>query len=500
MLSLITFIPVIGAVLIAIAPRNFAKNIALSAALASFLFSIGLLTRFNSAFAGYQFVQTLAWLPQFGIQYKLGLDGINLWLVLLTTFIFPIAIGASRFSINRDEKLYYILMLLMQTATLGVFLALDLFLFYVFWEFALVPMYFIIGIWGGERRVYASLKFFLYTMAGSVFMLIAILVLANYGGTFDIEQLAFNNAKFSGNILLFLAFAIAFAIKVPMFPFHSWLPDAHVEAPTPGSVILAAVLLKMGSYGLIRFNLSLFPEASRAMAPLMIALAVIGILYGAIVAFAQSDMKKLIAYSSVSHMGYVVLGIFALNTLGVQGAILQMVNHGLSTGGLFLIVGFVYERLHTRQMNKLGGLWSKMPLYGTLALLFVLSSVGLPAMNGFVGEFVILQGAFQRNWVSAAFATFGMVLSAIYLLTMYQKVFLGKYAGDTKPNDDHAHSHDVHSTNGGVKLLDLNVGEVVAVLPLLALCFYIGIYSLPFFARMSTSVAHLLSQVGTVVR
>ena len=380
------------------------------------------------------------------------------------------------------DRLYFVLVLLLESAMFGVFTARDWSLFYVFWEFALVPMYFIIGVWGGERRVYASVKFFIYTMAGSVLMLIAILVLGINAKSFDLEIVAKNN-PFGANSLMFLAFAVAFAIKVPLFPFHTWLPDAHVEAPTAGSVILAAVLLKMGSYGLIRFNLQLFPEASRVWAPLMIVLALIGILYGAVVAFAQSDAKKLVAYSSVSHMGYIVLGIFALNQIGVQGALLQMVNHGLSTGGLFLIIGYIYERRHTREMAKFGGIWARMPLYGTLALLFVLSSVGLPALNGFVGEFVILQGAFQHSPLATAFAAFGMVLSAVYLLTMFQKVFLGE-------SRDEANN----------TLVDLNWREVATVVPLLVMCFVIGLYAAPFLGAMNSSVAGLLAGSGLAMR
>lgn len=490
MLSLITFIPVIGALLVLLLSKQLARSVALVASLASFVLGLMVLNGFNAAQAGFQYVEAAPWIPQFGISYKLGVDGISLWLLMLTVFIFPIAIWASPGAIQHSEKTYYALVLLMETATLGVFLSLDMFLFYVFWEFALVPMYFIIGLWGGQRRIYASLKFFLYTMAGSVLMLIAILVMGVQGKTFDYEALV-KQGLHSANVSLFLIFALAFAIKVPMFPFHSWLPDAHVEAPTPGSVILAAVLLKMGSYGLIRYNLALFPQASQQFAPLMIVLAVIGILYGAIVAFAQSDMKKLIAYSSVSHMGYIILGIFSLNELGVQGAILQMINHGLSTGGLFLVVGYIYERMHTREMGKMGGLWAKMPVYGTVALLFVLSSVGLPALNGFVGEFVILQGAFQSNPLWTGLAAVGMVLGAVYLLTMYQKVFLGKGKDDAA--DDHdAHGAHGHAASAGHGLLDLNWRELASAIPLIVLCFYIGLASTPFFAAMSASVSKLL--------
>jgi NADH-quinone oxidoreductase subunit M len=497
MLSLITFLPAIGALLIAFSPKRLAQPIALLTSLGAFLVSLGVLSGYDATVGGYQFLESLTWIERFGIGYRMGVDGISIWLVMLTTFIFPIAIWFSSGSINTREKEYYALLLLMQTAALGVFLSLDLFLFYVFWEFALVPMYLLIGVWGGERRVYASLKFFIFTMLGSVLMLLAILYIGYSAQTFDVQVLTAQK-NFSGSTWLFLAFAAAFLIKVPLFPFHSWLPDAHVEAPTAGSVILAAVLLKMGTYGLIRFNLGLFPEASQQFALSIQILAVIGILYGAAVAFAQTDAKKLIAYSSVSHMGYIVLGIFALNPIGIQGALLQMVNHGLSTGGLFLIIGFIYDRLHTRDMAKLGGLWGKMPVYGTLALLFVLSSVGLPALNGFVGEFTILLGAFQSNpWLSAI-ATVGMVLAAAYLLTFFQKVFLGKYAGDAG-HDSHA-AHDDHAAHGGSALLDLNWREVIACVPLLIMCFVIGLYATPFFGVMANSVESLLRTTGLALR
>lgn len=486
MLSLIIFLPLIGAILIALLPHSataWMRAGAIIFSLATFVLSVVMLFGFNTAQAGYQFAESADWIKQYGIGYRLGVDGISLWLVMLTTFIFPIALFASPGAVHDRLKEYYVLVLLMETATLGVFLALDMFLFYVFWEFALVPMYFLIGVWGGERRIYATMKFFIYTMAGSLLMLLAILYLGINGGTFDLPTLVAQNGAWTASVPLFLAFAIAFAIKVPLFPFHSWLPDAHTEAPTPGSVILAAVLLKMGAYGLIRFNLALFPEASKQFAPLMIVLAVIGILYGAIVAFAQTDAKRLVAYSSVSHMGYIVLGIFSMNALGVQGAILQMVNHGISTGGLFLIVGYIYERRHTREMARFGGIWSKMPLYGTLALLFVLSSMGLPALNGFVGEFVILQGAFQANWLWAGFAALGMILSAIYLLTFYQKIFLGE-------------SRDAAND----KLVDVNPREVLTVVPLLVLTLVIGLYSLPFFNAMSASVTSLLTTAGMAMK
>lgn len=486
LLSIVLFTPLAGMLVLLLLPgsnKNLIRIWANIAAAAGFLVSLPLVFRFDKNAEGFQMVERYDWIPALGVKYYLGIDGISLLLVMLTTLLGFLAILSSWSAIDRHLKAYYAMFLLQQTGMIGVFISLDFFLFYVFWEVVLVPMYFIIGVWGGERRVYASVKFFIYTMAGSALMLVAILFMGVSGGTFDLERLAAQNSLWSANTLLFLAFAIAFVIKVPLFPFHSWLPDAHTEAPTPGSVILAAVLLKMGAYGLIRFNLSLFPEASRQLAPLMIALAVIGILYGAIVAFAQSDAKRLIAYSSVSHMGYIVLGIFSLNQLGVQGALLQMINHGLSTGGLFMVVGYLYERRHTREMARFGGVWAKMPLYGALALILVLSSVGLPALNGFVGEFVILQGAFQANQLWTAFAALGMVLSAVYLLTFYQKIFLGE-------------SRDPANE----KLTDITWREALAVAPLIVLCFVIGLYSLPFFSAMSASVNSLLGAAGMVMR
>jgi NADH-quinone oxidoreductase subunit M len=378
-----------------------------------------------------------------------------------------------------------IFFLLLETGMIGVFLAMDLFLFYVFWEFTLVPMYFLIGIWGGERRMYAAVKFFLYTMAGSILMLLAILWLGLAGGTFSVPDLiAQGNIPGNVQFWLFLAFAAAFAIKVPMWPLHSWLPDAHVEAPTAGSVILAGVLLKMGTYGFLRFNLALFPQAAVQLAPTMALLAVIGILYGAAVSYAQRDVKKLVAYSSVSHLGFVMLGLFALNPQGIQGGILQMVNHGLSTGALFLIVGMIYERRHTRELEAFGGLWKVMPVYAALTLIVTLSSMGLPGLNGFVGEFTILLGAFGSPAIGspwyAGLAALGVILAAIYMLYMFQKMFLGPLSKDE---------------NRGLK--DIGAREILCLVPLVVLIFWIGLYPRPFFDLMGPSVDRLVAALQT---
>ncbi len=371
--------------------------------------------------------------------------------------------------------------LLLETGMLGVFLAQDLILFYIFWEFTLIPMYFLIGIWGGERRIYAAVKFFLFTMFGSLLMLAAILWLGLSQGTFAAPELIGGSGlPYTTQLILFLAFALAFAIKVPMWPMHTWLPDAHVEAPTAGSVILAGVLLKMGTYGFLRFNLSLFPQVAVQAAPWIALLAVIGILYGAMVAFVQPDVKKLVAYSSVSHLGFVMLGLFALNPLGVQGSILQMINHGLSTGALFLIVGMIYERRHTRQLDQFGGIWKVMPVFGALSLIVMLSSVGLPGLNGFVGEFSILLGAFTSKAIGYGFfaimAAIGVILAAVYLLHMFQKVFLGQITRDENKS-----------------LVDLNPREIATLVPLLIVIFWIGIYPKPFFALIAPAVEKLLA-------
>jgi NADH-quinone oxidoreductase subunit M len=451
---------------------------------------LGLLVYFVPGQVEPQFVDRAVWVPQWGINYFLGVDGISLWLVLLTTLLLPIAILSSWNAIHDRLKEYLIFMLLLETGLVGVFVSLDAFLFYVFWEFTLVPMYFLIGIWGGPRRMYAAVKFFLYTMAGSILMLLAIISLwltaqTQGHGTFDLFELikVANGLPLQIQMWLFIAFAAAFAIKVPLWPLHSWLPDAHVEAPTAGSVILAGVLLKMGTYGFLRFNLQLFPAATVQAASFIAILAVVGIIYGAIVSFAQTDVKKLVAYSSVSHMGFVMLGIFSLTPQGLQGAILQMLNHGISTGALFLIVGMIYERKHTRELAAFGGLAKLMPVYGALSLIVVLSSMGLPGLNGFVGEFTILLGAFgskalvPQGWIYTAFAASGVILAAVYMLWMFQRVYLG----EVKPENQ--------------DMQDLSVREEWMMVPFVILIFVIGLFPAPFLGVMSSSVTALLARL-----
>ena len=499
-LSLITYIPLLGALAIIFlfpkAKTGPIKAFATFVAAVDLAVSLPLWWVFDRAKDGYQFVEKVSWIPSLGVNYHFGIDGITLLLILLTTIIGLIAVYGSYSAITERQKEYYVLLLLLQTFMIGTFCCLDLFLFYVFWEVMLVPMYFLIGVWGGARRLYAAIKFFLYTLAGSVLMLLGIIALYFYNttgflgykglgnaATFSIENLTAVAAGMPAQlqIWLFFAFFFGFAIKVPMFPFHTWLPDAHTEAPTAGSVILAAVLLKMGTYGFVRFSLPMFPEAVRnhRVSGMMAALAIIGIVYGAMVTLVQKDMKKLIAYSSVSHLGFVMLGIFALNMAGIQGGVLQMINHGISTGGLFLLVGVVYERRHTRMIADYGGLAKQMPIYATYFLIMALSSMGLPLLNGFIGEFSILQGAFARNFWWAFFAATGIVLGAAYLLWLYQRIFFGEI---TNP--------------ANARLGDLTMREQLTLAPLVVLALWIGLYPKPIFDVLRRPSERIVQAVG----
>lgn len=492
-LSIVTFVPLAGAILLLFIRReqeNKIRMVSLLVAGVTFLITLALPLSFDFASAEMQFVERASWIPAIGVTYVMGMDGISLWLVCLTALITPIAVLCSWEAITDRVKEYHVFILLIHTGMMGVFLALDFFLFYVFWEVVLVPMYFLIGIWGHPaRRLYAAIKFFLYTLFGSVVMLLGILaVYFNAGAqtgtyTFDILELMkvsypWSPSLFSFQNLVWLAFFISFAIKVPMFPFHTWLPDAHTEAPTAGSLILAAVLLKMGTYGFVRFSLPMFPEATLYFVPFMVTLSIVAIIYGAMVCLVQRDMKRLIAFSSVSHMGFVMLGMFALNMQGLQGSILQMVNHGLSTGALFLIVGLIYDRIHSRMIADMGGLSSVMPVYATLFAITMLSSIGLPGLNGFIGEFLILVGAFKVSWVWAVFAVTGIVLGAAYMLWLFQRTMFGPV---------------VHESNKG--LLDLNLREAMTLIPLVILFFWIGLYPAPFLKAMEPSVQKVVARL-----
>jgi len=493
-LTVVLFTPLAGALLLLFIPREMetAHRIAGNVfGVLGFLVSLPLIRWFNLNWGGFAFEESAEWIPSIGAKYHLGIDGISLLLVLLTTLLGMIAILSSWSAIHQRTKEYYILLLLLQTGMIGVFVSLDFFLFYVFWEVMLVPMYFLIGVWGSDRRLYAAIKFFLYTLAGSVVMLLAILAVyfyapvpAGHTRTFDVPTLLAAAQHFSDplKVWLFWGFFFAFAIKVPMFPFHTWLPDAHTEAPTAGSVILAGVLLKMGTYGFIRFSLPLLPTdaAMRArIIHIVVILSIIGIVYGALVCLMQKDMKRLIAYSSVSHLGFCTLGIFALTPNGLAGSVLQQVNHGISTGALFLIVGVLYERRHTRMISDFGGLATPMPNFAAIYLIISLSSLGMPLLNGFIGEFTILQGAFQVSKAWAAWGTLGVVLGAAYLLWLYQRVMFGPVT---------------HAINE--KLPDLNLREYATLVPLVILAFWIGIYPKPFFAYLDKPVQKIVEQVN----
>ncbi|HZR29371.1 MAG TPA: NADH-quinone oxidoreductase subunit M [Terriglobales bacterium] len=467
-LTLVTFIPLVGALLLLFFPRNndVIRWGALAVSLFTFVLSLHLPVHFKNGEPGFQFELDLSWISTPNIRYHVGVDGISIWLVLLTTFLVPLGVLISWNSVHARVKEFFVLLLVLETAMIGVFVSLDMFLFYVFWEATLIPMALLIGIWGHERRVYAAVKFFLYTMVASVFMLGSIIWLYTKTGSFDYNlirhALASGQTALPGNtaMWLFLGFFIAFAVKVPIFPLHTWLPDAHVEAPTAGSVLLAGVLLKMGTYGLLRFNVALFPAEARRHAPWIVALAIIGIIYGALVAMVQPNLKKLVAYSSVSHLGFCVLGIFTFTVMGTDGAVYQMLNHGVSTGALFMLAGMLYERRHTYELTEFGGLATPMPIFATLFLVITLSSIGLPLLNGFVGEFLVLNGAFQAKALFGVLAATGIIWSACYMLWMYQRVFYGQV---TVP---------VNNT-----LPDANLRERIALWPTVVFALIMGVAS-----------------------
>ncbi len=488
LLSAVTFLPALGAAGLLLVPRRhvtFLKSAAVAIAVLTFALSVPLYTGFNGDSADYQFEESRAWMPSLGVSYHVGIDGISLLLVLLTTFLSPLAIASAWHAVEDRLKEFVVTLLVLETGMLGVFVSLDLFLFYVFWEAMLIPMYFLIGVWGGPRRIYAAIKFVLYTMVGSVLMLVAILALYHQHGaatgtyTFDVPTLGrWIMSPGLGQNLMFLAFALAFAIKVPLFPFHTWLPDAHVEAPTAGSVILAGVLLKMGTYGFLRFCLPLFPHASLAFGPSIAILAVVGILYGAWVSTVQPDLKKLVAYSSVSHLGFVMLGLFTLTPQGMVGGVIQMVNHGLSTGALFLMVGMLYERSHTRLIADYGGLWKVIPVFSAFFLVVSLSSLGLPGLNGFVGEFLVLVGAFQTHRTLAVLATAGIIFAALYMLWMYQRAIFGDVTREANR-----------------RLTDLTGLEWSILVPVTILIVWIGVYPVAFTGKTEATIEALLDQV-----
>ena len=476
-LTLVIFLPLAGAAAVFLVGAQQARWIALGVTIADLVIGLPLWWSFDSGSSHMQFAEHVAWIQVPPITYSVGLDGISLPLFLMTTFLTPFCVLASWSAITSRVQGFMAMLLVMETAMLGVFAALDFVLFYIFWEAMLIPMYLLIGMWGGANRLYAAIKFFLYTLAGSMLLLVAILVLYFNGGhTFDILALSRGTYSASLQTLLFWAFFAAFAVKVPMFPLHTWLPDAHVEAPTAGSVILASVLLKMGTYGFLRFTLPMLPDATVTFSKLMIALSIIAIIYGAYMALAQSDIKKLIAYSSVSHMGFVTLGIFVLNTQGIEGAVMQMINHGITTGALFLCVGMIYERTHSRLIIDNIGLAGPMPRFATCLMIFALSSLGLPGTNSFVGEFLVLAGTFLWSKIATALAALGIILAAIYLLWMVQRVVFGVPAA--------------HERN---RLVDLNGRELAMMTPLVILVFWIGLFPNPFLSRMHASVAKLLN-------
>jgi NADH-quinone oxidoreductase subunit M len=474
-LTVLIFLPLAGAAVLCLVKESAVRPIALGITIAEFAVATPLWWLFDSSSTSMQFTEQAVWIPRPPIQYHVGLDGISLPLVLMTTVLLPLCVLISWRSVETRIKSFMALLLVMEGAMIGVFAALDFVLFYIFWEAMLIPMYLLIGVWGGPNRLYATVKFVLYTLAGSVLLLVAILVLYAQADTFDILRLTGGSYSPTLQFWLFLAFFAAFAVKVPMFPFHTWLPDAHVEAPTAGSVILASVLLKMGTYGFLRFSLPMLPDASKAFTPMMVALSIIAIIYGAYMALAQTDLKKLIAYSSVSHMGFVTLGLFTFNLQGIEGAVLQMVNHGITTGGLFLCVGIIYDRTHSRLIADNVGLAKPMPRYATCLVIFALSSLGLPGTNSFVGEFLVLAGTFLTNKLAATLASLGIILAAAYLLWMVQRVAFGVPSPVFLP-----------------KLHDVNVRETAALIPLVILVFLIGVFPNPLVGRLHPSVNQVL--------
>jgi len=508
LLTILILLPVIGAVL-TLAHQMFWKQegqlkwLTLGFTIVNFLISLLLLAEKGAVSAsGFFFEKNVPWIKAINANYHVGVDGLSLWLIILTTFVMPIAVISTWHAVEKRPTAFYVFLLLLESAMIGVFVSLDLLVFYLFFEASLIPMFFLIGVWGGDNRIYAAVKFFIFTALGSLLMLVAIIALyyiyadqTGLGGSFDF--VAILNAMKAGNLilpaqtgmLLFAAFALAFAIKVPVFPFHTWLPDAHTEAPTAGSVILAAVLLKMGTYGLMRFNFALFPDQSRETAWIFITLAIIGIIYGALVAMVQPDMKRLVAYSSVAHMGFVILGMFSFTETGMQGALYTMLAHGVTTGGLFLLVGFIYERRHTREIKQFGGLSSPMPVYATLFVITTMASVGLPFLNGFVGEFLIMVGMFQSsilgvtatvnwNYISAMLAGTGVIFAAVYLLWMVQRVFFGKVTNEKNKT-----------------LSDLSWREIGLMIPLLFLMVYMGVFPKPVLNRSQESVKAIQERV-----
>ena len=490
-LSAVVFLPLIFALILTLWPnQRTIKHLAFGFALIEFAVSLVILSRFDVSTASLQMVEKTPWISRFGINYFFGIDGISLWLVLLTTFLGPIVLLGSWTAIETRVKGFLVSAFVLQTAMIGTFLAMDAIFFYLFWELSLVPMYFMIGIWGGSRRIYATVKFFIFTMTGSVLMLVAIIYMmfltqetsgqmsASIVDFYKLSIPFIGGQFFSLQTLLFFAFALAFAIKVPVWPFHTWLPDAHVEAPTPGSVILAGVMLKMGTYGFLRWVIPMFPEASEHWSWLFMTVGVIGVVYGALVAMVQPDIKKLVAYSSVSHMGYVLIGLFAFNEFGITGGLYQMLNHGISTGALFLLVGMIYERTHSREISKYGGLASALPLFSICFFIITLSSIAVPMTNGFVGEFLILLGAFKAQPIVGYIAVSGVILGAVYMLWMFKRVFFGP-KGELV-NDSH---HALH---------DLNARELAVAVPLIIMVFWMGLFPNQFLDFSKSSIDHLI--------